>query len=63
MHFFQVQWDAATDAALLPESLSPWSIKPMESTNTNNNFVIPQPKRARAHDLSSTDFSNLAGRG
>ncbi|XP_048336269.2 auxin response factor 23 isoform X1 [Ziziphus jujuba] len=59
----KVQWDAATDAALLPESLSPWSIKPMESTNTNNNFVIPQPKRARAHDLSSTDFSNLAGRG
>lgn len=58
-----MQWDTASDISLRPERLSPWNIESIDRANTNDTFVLPQPKRARALDLSSTGFSKSARKG
>lgn len=60
----KVQWDITSDTVLHSERLSPWNIKPAESTNKKKTcFPLPPHKRARMPDVSSAGSSGLARNG
>nr|XP_011458663.1 PREDICTED: auxin response factor 23-like isoform X1 [Fragaria vesca subsp. vesca] len=60
----KVQWDATSDTILHSERLSPWNIKPAESSNKKRaSFPRPHHKRLRIPDPSSPMFSGLARNG
>lgn len=59
----KVKWDASSNMSSLPERLSPWSIKPTDSTHNADAFLRSPPKRGRELDLSSPGFSSLAREG
>ncbi|KAF4382894.1 hypothetical protein G4B88_021677 [Cannabis sativa] len=56
----KVQWDAQSSISVLPERLSPWNIKPVDSTDKTDIFVRPPPKRRRELDLLSSESHSLA---
>ncbi|XP_062087207.1 auxin response factor 2A-like [Humulus lupulus] len=56
----KVEWDAKSNISILPGRLSPWNIKPVDSTDKTDTFVRPPPKRRRELHLPSSEFSTLA---
>ncbi|KAM5563907.1 auxin response factor 2-like [Rosa sericea] len=60
----KVQWDTTSATLLHSERLSPWNIKPAESTKTKRtSFPLPPHKRPCIPDLSLPVFSGLARNG
>ncbi|PON57192.1 Auxin response factor [Parasponia andersonii] len=59
----KVQWDAQLNTTMLPGRLSPWNIKPVDSTNKTETVVRPPPKRGHELDLPTPGFSSLAREG